>query len=109
MTLCGYEVDCEAMADLTVPQERDRLAIQLADLGCGWAGLLDRGLEPPSWLVADRLMAAGCAGILVRRFACGATEADVNAVFWDWQPDPPHQVRVVDPGGRLPRNVLSWR
>ena len=109
MTLCAYEVDCENVADLTDPEVRASLAIPLSDLGCGWAGMLDRGLVPPSWRVADRLLAADCSGILVPSFASGAVEADLNAVFWRWQPDPPHQVRVVDPTGRLPRNDLSWR
>jgi RES domain-containing protein len=109
MTLCGYEVDCEDLADLTDPEVRSSLGIQLADLACGWAGLVDLGQVPPSWSLADRLMAAGHAGILVRSFACGASEADRNAVFWKWAPVPPHQVRVIDPGGRLPRNDLSWR
>jgi RES domain-containing protein len=109
MTLCGYDVDCEDMVDLTDPEVRSGLGIQLADLGCGWAGMVDRGEIPPSWLLVDQLMADGHAGILVRSFAWGASEADRNAVFWHWEPDPPHQVRVIDPSGRLPRNDLSWR
>lgn len=109
MTLCGYQVDCKDVADLTDPGTRGELGIQLADLGCGWAGLADRGLGPPSWAVADQLMAAGMAGILVPSFAWGATEADVNAVFWRWAPGPPHQVRVLDPDHRLPQDDRSWR
>ena len=109
MTLCGYAVDCEDMADLTDPAVRGTLGVELTDLGCGWAGLVDRGLVPPSWQVADRLMTAGHSGILVRSFASEATEADINAVFWRWAPNPPHQVRVIDPGGNLPKNDLSWR
>ena len=109
LTICAYEADCADIADLADPHVCAGLGIALADLGCGWAGLLDRGLVPPSWIVADRLRAAGYAGIRVGSFACGAGAADLNAVFWDWSPDPPHQVRVIDPGGRLPRNDLSWR
>ena len=109
MTLCGYDVDCEDMADLTDQEVRASLGIKLSDLSCGWAGILDRGLVPPSWSVANRLMAAGYAGILVNSFASGATEFDLNAVFWLWAPVPPHRVRVLDPSGRLPRNDLSWR
>jgi RES domain-containing protein len=109
MTICGYEVDCEDIVDLTDPEGRASLGIKLADLKCGWAGMVDRGLVPPSWSVASRLMETGCAGILVNSFASGATEDDVNVVFWHWAPEPPHQVRVIDPGGRLPQNDLSWR
>ena len=28
----------------------------------------------------------------------------MNVVFWDWAPDPPHQVRVVDDDERLPKD-----
>lgn len=109
MTLCGYEVDCADVADLTDPKVRARLRIRPAELACAWASLLDRKQTPPSWLVADRLRDAGIAGILVPSYAFGATAADLNAVFWNWAPGPPHQVRVIDPEGRLPRNDLSWR
>jgi RES domain-containing protein len=109
MTIVGYEVDCEDIVDLTDPDVREGLGIKLADLGCGWAGMVDRGQLPPCWSVTDRLMGAGYAGLLVNSFAAGATEADRNAVFWHWTPEPPHQVRVIDPGSRLPRNDLSWQ
>jgi len=45
----------------------------------------------------------------VPSFAFGATAADINAAFWDWAPGPAHQVRVIDPAGRLPSNDRSWR
>ena len=109
LTLCGYEVDCEDVADMTNPGLCLELGVKAMDLACGWAGMVDRGLVPPSWLLADRLLANGFAGILVRSFACGASEDDLNVVFWHWSPLPPHQVRVIDPGGRLPKNDLSWR
>ena len=109
MTLCGYEVDCEGIADLADPDVRERLGIAAADLACAWEHLAAMGKEPPSWQVADRLVAAGHAGIKVPSFAAGATGLDVNVVFWRWAPTPPHQVRVIDDEGRLPRNDLSWK
>ena len=33
---------------------------------------------------------------------------DQNLVLWDWNAQPPHQVKVFDPSARLPRNQLSW-
>ena len=109
MTLCGYDVDCEDLADLTDAEVRASLGVKVTDLACGWAGMVDRGLVPPSWLLADRLLAEGYAGLQVPSFAPGATEDDLNVVFWHWAPEPPHHIRVLDPGGRLPRNDLSWR
>ena len=84
MTICGYAVDCEDLADLTDPAARASLGILEAELQCGWAGLWDQGVVPPTWLLADRLMAAGHAGILVNSFASGAGTGDLNAVFWHW-------------------------
>ena len=72
MTLCGYGVDCEDIADLTDSATRATLGIDLPDLGCAWEDLADRGTIPPSWEAADRLIAAGHAGILVPSFAAGA-------------------------------------
>jgi RES domain-containing protein len=71
--------------------------------------LATRGIRPPSWAVADRLVRSGIASILVPSFADGATALDVNAVFWRWSDSPPHQVRVLDPLGRLPPDSRSWK
>ena len=65
-------------------------------LACGWKDLESRGIRPPSWVLADRLIRDGLAGIVVPSYARGATVADINVVFWDWSPTLPHQVRVVD-------------
>ena len=59
--------------------------------------------------MARRLAASGSAGVVVPSFAKGATAADINVVFCDWAPDPPHQVRVVDDEHRLPKGARSWR
>jgi RES domain-containing protein len=55
-----------------------------------------------------RLAGGGVAGIIVRSFAIGATDADVNVVFWKWSDALPHQVKVIDDGGRLPKDGSSW-
>jgi RES domain-containing protein len=109
MTLCAYDVDCEDVVDLTVASELDRLGVTAADLSCSWEGIALSGYVPPSWSLARRLFAHGVAGILVPSFAPGAGPADINAVFWRWSDHPPHQVKVVDDQGRLPRDDSSWR
>ena len=109
MTLCTYRVDCDDMVDLTSPGERTRLGIGEADLACAWEDLAARGLAPPSWSLARRLAAQGVAGILVNSYAAGATIADINAVFWRWADTPPHQVKVVDDFGRLPKDDAASR
>jgi RES domain-containing protein len=108
MTLVGYRVDCSDMVDLTDPDTRSAVGVTQADLGCAWEDLASRGLTPPTWALALRLIAQGAAGVLVPSFAAGASEQDVNVVFWRWSEELPHQVLVVDDAGRLPRDDRSW-
>ena len=109
LTLCAYEVDCEDVLDLTDPATLAARGIDRADLACAWFDLHSRGRTPPSWALAERLASQGIAAIIVPSFAVGATAADINVVFRDWARDPPHQVRVIDDEGRLPRDASSWR
>lgn len=109
MTLCAYEVDCEDILNLTDTATLAANGINPADLACPWKDLATRGIKPPSREITERLVAAGTAGAIVPSFAKGAAAADVSVVFWDWAPDPPHQVRVIDDDGRLPKDARSWR
>lgn len=109
MTLCAYEVDCEDVLDLTDSATLARHGIAPAELACPWKDFSTCGIKPPSWAITGRLVAAGTAGVIVPSFAKGSGEADVNVVFWDWAPNPPHQVRVIDDDQRLPRDARSWR
>jgi RES domain-containing protein len=106
--LCSYDVDCEDIADLRTEVDRAAFGVELSDLACAWGDALIARLEPASWGVARRLMAGGCAGILVPSFANGATSDDQNLVLWHWGPDLPHKVEAYDPSGKLPKNQLSW-
>lgn len=108
MTICAYDVDCEDVADLNEPAGRSALDIGLPELGGDWEDRMSRGLTPPSWLLARRLAEAGTAAIVVPSFAPGALASDRNVVFWRWSDAPPHQVRVIDHAGRLPRDGRSW-
>jgi hypothetical protein len=78
-------------------------------LACPWKDLSTRGIKPPSWEITERRFEAKAAGAIVLSFAKGAVATDVNAVFWDWAPDPPHQVRGIDDDQRLPKGASSWR
>ena len=109
MIICAYRVDCTDMQDLTDPAVLAEQGIAPGDLSCAWEALADRSETVPSWDIARRLRAAGCAGIIVPSFARGAGPGDVNVVFWDWGREVPHQVLVVDDFGRLPRDDSSWR
>lgn len=109
VTICTYEVDCEDIGDLRDPDTCARLGVGSADLSCPWEDLANKGATPPSWEIADRLISRGVAGVIVPSCAPGAAPGMANGVFWAWGDAPPHQVRVVDDLGRLPRDQSSWR
>jgi RES domain-containing protein len=109
MTLCGYQVDCEDIADLSDAATLAALQVDPNVLACSWEYLAARGETPPSWALADRLIAAGQAGIVAPSFGPGASPTDLNAVFWRSGLNPPRQVKVIDDAGRLPKDDASWR
>ena len=108
MTLCAYDVDCDRVLDLTDPATLADQAIAPEDLSAPWKDLATSGLTPPSWRMAERLVAEGARGIIVPSFAVGATALDINVVFWEWHHSPPGQVVVIDDFARLPKNLASW-
>jgi RES domain-containing protein len=106
--LCSYDVDCEDIADLRTGQGQAQHRVDLEDMACAWFSFLAEGDTPPSWRLARRLIREGWAGILVPSFARGAIVPDHNLVLWNWSDRLPHQVKVFDPSGRLPKDQLSW-
>lgn len=100
-TIVQYDIDCEDIVDLTQASERRRWDAPPRVLQCGWLELSHKGKPVPSWDLADRLIKAGIAGILVQSFAPGAKAKDVNLVLWKWGPRLPHKVVAVEPNKRL--------
>ena len=109
LTLCAYDVECDDVLDLTDQEILTAHGIAPSDLACAWKDLETRGIRPPSWILAERLMRDGIAAVVVPSYAIGATVADINVVFWNWDSGPPHQVRVIDEEHRLPKDASSWR
>jgi RES domain-containing protein len=106
--LCSYVVDCEPLADLRTDAGRARHHVKLSDMRCAW--FLDAAAngEPASWMIADRLIAEGYAGLLTSSFAPGATRDAHNLVLWRWGAELPTKIAVYDPSGKLPKDQLSW-
>ncbi|MBK8640070.1 MAG: RES domain-containing protein [Chromatiaceae bacterium] len=109
LTLVAYQVDCAAIVDLTKPEVIATLGVDGAILACPWEDIASRGQPPPTWGLADGLVAAGCQGALVPSFAPGTDPGDLNLVLWTWSDTAPCRVEVVDDFGRLPRDDASWR
>ena len=109
LTLCAYEVDCTEVLDLCDNSVRKSVGVQLKDMACAWEDLVSLGQEPPSWRIADQLIALGTAAIVTPSFASHASASDTNVVFWKWSRRKPHRLRVIDEHSRLPKDDRSWR
>lgn len=99
-TLVGYDVRSAGIVDLTSGATLDRLGIDLASILTEWRTIvtIERD-EPPSWGVADRLIAAGLHGALV---PSAQRAGGINLVLWRWSSDGDgSQVRLLDPRGDL--------
>ena len=104
LTLCAYEVDVDPVFDARDPRELREKGFREADLACPtWHADMLNGHVAASQRLAERLVEAGHVGMLVRSFAIGASEDDVNLVMWRWGDVYPARVTVIDEQGRLAR------
>ncbi len=104
LTLCAYDVDTEPIFNATNPSLLQQHELLEADLACPtWeADMLEQGTAASQHL-AERLIEAGYVGMLVRSFAVGADETDINLVMWRWGDAYPIRVTLIDEEGRLSR------
>lgn len=108
LTICTYRAEFTDILDLTDAGSRDAVQMTLAQLGCAWERLAADCKPVPTWALADRLISAGCAGVIVPSFAARATPKDRNLVLWSWSRNVPHRLEVIDDERRLPLNQSSW-
>ena len=52
-------------------------------------------------IFAETLIADGFDGLLVRSFARGATDDDINLIVWTWSDGAPSRLTLIDDEGRL--------
>jgi RES domain-containing protein len=106
-TLCAYEVDVAGVADLCDPTVRAALDVAEDVPLCAWKHIafVLKG-RPPTWDVAERLSAAGVAGV---RAPSAAYPGGVNLVLWRWNDTPDRRVEALDPLSDLPRDQSSWQ
>ena len=102
LTLCAYEVDAEPVFDAQDEERRRAFDVNDSDLDCPtWEAEMLAGELPASQALADRLIAAGYAGMRVRSFAAGTGVDDFNLVMWRWSSERPDRVVLIDDEGRL--------
>ncbi|MDQ8756983.1 RES domain-containing protein [Sphingosinicella sp. LHD-64] len=98
-TLATYEVKAGKIADLTDSLSLRRAAIGNEVLMCDWQTIfaIERR-RPPSWDLAERLIAAGAQGALV---PSAQHQGGVNFVLWRWTEKGDAEIRLIDPDGDL--------
>ena len=108
LVLCAYEVDVEPVFDALDEDQLAALGVSDLDLSCpAWEAEMLEGAVPSSQALADRLIAAGYTGMLVRSFAVGAGADDINLVLWNCGPNGSGRVVLIDDERRLSRGPAS--
>ena len=71
------------------------MGVSEEDFRCpAWEAKMRAQAVPSSQAVADRLIATGYAGMLVRSFARRANADEFNLVMWGWGPQLPVRVAL---------------
>jgi RES domain-containing protein len=105
-TLTAYDVKAQPIADLTAADAAQHYGFDRATPWCEWRKLwMVMGQEPPTWALADHLMAQGAAGAIVPSVQI---KGGRNLVLWRWSADAEEgaQVRVIDPLAELSSFLL---
>ena len=103
MLVC-YEAAIERVFDT-----RDAAALRAAGLDAAamsaatWRDEMREKGEARTQTFARDLIAQGYCGLLVRSFAAGTGEHDLNLVLWRWGNAPPARITLIDDEGRLSR------
>lgn len=105
-TMCSYTVALRKLVDLRQLRHGEPWDELWHDWQENWRHLkLELHVEPPSWVLADMVLAQGHTGIL---FPSLAHEGGTNIVVYVDQLEDGNSVAVNDPDGRLPRDQSSW-
>ncbi len=106
-TLVSYTVHAAPVVDFRGGYSADHWSGLWEDFYCDWRELrFNQRIEPPTWVLADEVIAAGAKGIL---FASTLAPAGINLVLYPDLLTAEDKLRVHDPGGMLPKNQDSWR
>ncbi|MBX3598283.1 MAG: RES domain-containing protein [Rhizobiaceae bacterium] len=103
-TLVSYNADIAKLFDCRAESELARFGMSGAGLAdASWREQMRRQGEARTQTFARELVGAGFSGLLVRSFAVGATDDDLNIVLWRWGDSPPALLTLIDDEGRLSR------
>jgi RES domain-containing protein len=105
-TLVTYQVTVDRVVDFSNGFTSGTWADVWEDFYCDWrACWFNEGVEPPSWIIGDEVIAAGAKGIL---FKSHLSHGGLNLVIYSDALGPGDKIIPYDPNGVLPQNQLSW-
>ena len=100
-TICTFFVSGLRVADLSTGFDAARWSALWADFATDWrADWFGGGVEPPTWYMADDVVAARLDGLL---FPSQARAGGINLVLYEPARRSAAQLRVYDPDGVLSR------
>ena len=101
-TLVSYEADIESVLDSRDEAALKPFAMSAASLGDpGWRDQMKAQGKAPTQILAETLIGRGYHGLLVRSYAPGASDDDLNLVLWKWGSAAPSRLVLIDDEGRL--------
>lgn len=106
LTLASYHVELQRIVDFRAAYNPEQWDPLWHDWDCEWRALrmLD-GVEPPSWVLADWVEAAGASGLA---FPSSIDPWGLNLVVYTDRLAEGDSLAVHDPDGALPRSQASW-
>lgn len=103
-TLIAYDADIERVFDTRDGAELSRFGMTTSLLADPtWRDQMKTKGEAGTQAFARELVSAGYHGLLVRSFAPGSTEDDLNLVLWRWGSVAPSRLTLIDDEQRLSR------
>jgi RES domain-containing protein len=103
--LAQLKLTSARMADLTAAELPQRLGVSAEIHQCEWRAMLDRGRQPETHALRERLLEAGYDGVVYPSFM---SRGGTCVALWRWNEHGAPRLEVVDPDQRLPKTPASW-
>lgn len=105
-TLISYQISVTNIVDFRHGYQADKWSSLWDSFYCDWRSLVfDEKIEPPSWVLGDRVMTANAKGIL---FLSAYGYYGTNLVLYPHLLAATDKIVVIDPKDDLPKNQLAW-
>lgn len=104
VVLAVYQVDIEHIFDAMDPEMRKTEGVTESELSClSWEKEMRKNKLSTSQALANRLIAAGFAGMRVRSYVRHLNPDHINLVLWDWGDEDSGQLVLLDDKLHLPK------